>query len=316
MAVKLLLPDSIDLDLDLPDGVVGVGYAIEHPIPARHTDAEALVVWGNPADQLRDAAARLKQLRWVQTLAAGPDAVIEAGFAPEVIITAGSGLHDLTVTEHTLALTLAAARRLNLLIRAQVKHQWVDELGGRQPIYEADSFRTLRGAQVVIWGFGGIAATLAPHLAALGAQVTGVARSAGERHGFPVVAVADLPTLLAQADVLIMILPATPETEHALNAAVLAHLRPHAWLVNVGRGATVDEAAVLDAIREGRLGGAALDVFETEPLPPDSGLWDEPNVIITPHAAGGRPIGAAELIADNLAALLAGRPLRHVVRKD
>lgn len=314
--MKLLLPDSIELDMDLPNGVLGVGYSIEQPIPPRHTDAEALVVWGNPPDQLRDAAARLTRLRWVQTLAAGSDAIIKAGFAPEAIITSGGGLHNLTVAEHTLALTLAAARRLNLLVRAQIKHRWVDELGGRQPIHEPDSFRTLRGARVIIWGFGSIAATLAPHLAALGAQLTGVARSAGERHGFPVVAATDLPALLPEADVLIMILPATPDTEHALNAATLAHLRPHAWVVNVGRGSTVDEAALLDAIRGGRLGGAALDVFETEPLPPGSGLWAEPNVIITPHAAGGRPIGAAELIADNLAALLAGRPLRHVVGTD
>jgi phosphoglycerate dehydrogenase-like enzyme len=314
VTMKLLLPDSIDLDLDLPDGVQVIRYAIERPIPAGHTDAEVLVVWGNPAGQLRDAAARMTHLRWVQTLAAGPDAVLQAGFAPDVIVTAGGGLHDLTVTEHALALTLAAARRLNLLVRAQVGHRWAGELGGLQPIREADSFRTLRDAHVVVWGFGGIAATLAPHLAALGAHVTGVARSAGERHGFPVVAAADLAGVLPRADVLIMILPATPDTGHALNAEVLALLPPHAWLVNVGRGSTVDESAVLAAIRAGRLGGAALDVFETEPLPPDSGLWDEPNVIITPHAAGGRPIGAPALIADNLAALRAGRPLRHVVR--
>ena len=167
---------------------------------------------------------------------------------------------------------------------------------------------------MVVWGFGGIAATLAPHLAALGAHVTGVARSAGERHGFPVVAVDELPRLLPGTDVLLMILPATPDTERALNAELLALLPAHAWLVNVGRGATVDEGALLDALRSGRLGGAALDVFATEPLPPDSPLWDEPNVIVTPHAAGGRPLGAAELITANLAALRDGRPLRNVVR--
>ena len=311
--MKVLLPDSIDLDLDVPDGVEPVVYEIDRPIPPAHTDAQVLIVWGNPPDQLRDAAARLGQLRWVQTLAAGPDAVLEAGFAPDVIVTAGRTLHDVTVTEHALALVLAAARRLNLLVRAQVGHRWADEWGGRQPVVQTDSFRTLRGARVVIWGFGGIGTTLAPHLRALGAHVTGVARSTGERHGFPVVDTAGMRDLLPGTDVLVMILPATPETAHALDAALLALLPRHAWLVNVGRGSTVDEAAVLDAVRSGRLGGAALDVFETEPLPPESGLWDEPNVIVTPHAAGGRPIGAAELIAENLAALRAGRPLRHVV---
>jgi phosphoglycerate dehydrogenase-like enzyme len=311
--VKLLLPDSVELDLDVPDDVATVVYAIDEPVPEEHTDAEVFVVWGNPPDQLRDAATRLTKLRWVQTLAAGPDAVLDAGFAPGVVVTAGRTLHDATVTEHTLALVLAAARRLNLLVRAQVGRRWAGEWGGRQPVVETDSFRTLRDANVVIWGFGGIAMTLAPHLAALGAHVTGVARSAGERHGFPVVATEQLPDLLPRTDVLVMILPSTPDTTHALGAKLLALLPSHAWLVNVGRGSTVDEAAVLDAVRSGRIGGAALDVFETEPLPVSSPLWDEPNVIVTPHAAGGRPIGAAALVGANLAALRAGEPLRYVV---
>jgi phosphoglycerate dehydrogenase-like enzyme len=311
--MKLLLPDSVDLDLDLPDDVTAVRYAIDRPVPDQHVDAEVIVVWGNPLDQLRDAARRLANLRWVQTLAAGPDVVLAAGFASGVVITAGRTLHDTTVAEHALALVLAAARRLNLLIRAQVGHRWAGELGGIQPVAPVNTFRTLRGARVALWGFGGIAATLAPLLTALGATVTGIARSAGNRHGFPVVAASDLADLFPRTDLLVMILPSTPETERALGAAQLALLPAHAWLVNVGRGSTVDEVALLDAVRSRRLAGAALDVFDIEPLPPDSDLWDEPNVIISPHAAGGRPIGAAELVTANLAALRAGVPLRHVV---
>ena len=124
---------------------------------------------------MRDAAHRLTRLRWVQTLAAGPDAVLAAGFADDIVITSGVGLHDLTVAEHTLALTLAAARRLDLLARAQVGNRWAVELGGRQPVRDEHHFRTLREAHVVIWGFGGIAATLAPHLAG--------ARRPGDRRG-------------------------------------------------------------------------------------------------------------------------------------
>ncbi|BFU44022.1 NAD(P)-dependent oxidoreductase [Krasilnikovia sp. MM14-A1004] len=312
--MKLLLPDSIDLDLRLPGDVRVVRYPTAQPVPEADVDAEALVVWGNEAAQVRDAARRLTRLRWVQTLAAGPDVVLEAGFAPDVVLTGGRGLHDRTVAEHTLALILAAARRVHLLARAQIGHRWADEWGGVQPVREADSFRTLRDARVVIWGFGGIAATLAPLLAALGAEVTGVARTAGRRHGFDVVAAADLPGLLPRADVLIMILPAAPDTARALDAGLLGLLPAHAWLVNVGRGSTVDADAVLAAIRAGRLGGAALDVFDAEPLPPESGLWDEPNVIISPHAAGGRPVGAAQRVADNLAALRAGDPMHDLVR--
>ncbi|MBB2944304.1 phosphoglycerate dehydrogenase-like enzyme [Actinoplanes lutulentus] len=310
--MKVLLPDSVELDLTLDDAVI---YEVGKPIPDQHLDAEVLVVWGNPSGMLADAARRLKSLRWVQTLAAGPDAVVQAGFAPDVAITCGIGLHDQTVTEHTLAMVLAAARRLHLLVRAQIGHRWAEELGGIQPVREPALFRTLRDANVVIWGFGGIAATLAPILTTLGAKVTGVARSAGERHGFPVVTAADLPDLLPATDLLISILPATPETVRVINADVLAHLQPHAWVVNVGRGSTLDEAALLNAVRSRRIAGAALDVFETEPLPIDAGFWDEPNIIITPHAAGGRPIGAESLITENLAAFTEGRPLRNPVAR-
>lgn len=313
MPFKILVPTSVPLALDLPDGVVAVAYAPDAPIPAEHTDADAFVAWGNPADLLADAARRLTRVRWVQTLAAGPDAVVDAGFASGVVITSGRSLHDGPVAEHTLALVLAAARRVHLLVRAQAAHRWAGELGGLQPTHPTDSFRTLAGARVLIWGFGSIAQTLAPHLRLLGAEVTGVAHTAGERAGFPVIAAADLDAALPLADLLITILPGTAANAHAVSGERLALLPSHAWVVNVGRGATLDERALIGALRAGHLGGAALDVFETEPLPADSPLWDEPNVIVSPHAAGGRPIGAAALVSENVASLLAGRPLRNVV---
>ncbi|HWS32095.1 MAG TPA: phosphoglycerate dehydrogenase [Actinoplanes sp.] len=313
--MKVLLPDTIDLDPQLPAGTVTAVYDVRAPIPAGHTDAEVLVVWGNTAANLADAARRLTALRWVQTLAAGPDAVLAAGFAGDVQVTAGLGLHDRTVTEHTLGLVLAAARRLNLLIRAQIGHRWAGELGGLQPVRPTGSFRTLNGANVLIWGFGGIAGRLSPLLTALGANVTGVARTAGTRHGFPVVTENGLPDLLPTTDLLINILPATPETTGIVGTAVLDRLPAHAWLVNVGRGSTVDETALLTAIRSGRLAGAALDVFATEPLPASSPLWDEPGVIITPHAAGGRPEGASGLLTANLSGYVTGAPLRNTVAR-
>jgi phosphoglycerate dehydrogenase-like enzyme len=313
--MKVLLPTSMPLAPQVPDDVELVYYAPHDPVPASAEDAEVLVVWGNTDAQLRDCARRLGSLRWVQTLAAGPDQVLAAGFPPHVVVTSGRSLHDQPVAEHTLALVLAAARRLHRLTRAQVGHRWAGELGGLQRIDEPDSFRTLRGARVLIWGFGSIAAALAPHLTALGAQVTGVARGGGERGGYPVIPVGDLPDRLPETDLLIMILPDVPSTHRALNAERLARLPRHAWLVNVGRGSTVDTGALLAALRAGRLGGAALDVFETEPLPADSPLWDEPDVIISPHAAGGRPVGADALIAENLRALRGDDPLRNVVER-
>jgi phosphoglycerate dehydrogenase-like enzyme len=110
-----------------------------------------------------------------------------------------------------------------------------------------------------------------------------------------------------------MILPSTPTTRGVLNADTLAALPRHAWVINVGRGDAVDEPALVAALEAGEIGGAALDVTVAEPLPADSPLWDAPNLILTPHAAGGRPLGGQDLLAENLGNLLAGRPLRHLV---
>ncbi|MCU1637904.1 MAG: phosphoglycerate dehydrogenase [Microbacteriaceae bacterium] len=311
--MKILLPTSIPLDLDVPDRVTIAYYAPSEPVPEEHEDAQALVAWGNPDELLADAAKRLRSLRWVQTLAAGPDAAMNAGFAPDVVITSGRSLHDLPVAEHALALVLAGARRLHTLVRAQLDHRWASEIGGMQPAHDPAVFTTLRGSRVLVWGFGSIARTVAPHLVALGATVTGVARSAREDSGFPVISVDQLEAELPGTDVLLMILPSSASTHRVLNAARLALLPKHAWIVNVGRGSTVDEDALLDALRGQRIGGAAVDVTSVEPLPADSPLWDQPNLIITPHAAGGRPIGAVRLIEENLTSLLNGAPLRNTV---
>lgn len=312
---KVLVPTNIALDLAPIDGARFVGYDPALPVPGEHLDAEVLVTWSNPAGHLRDAAGRMPRLGLVQSLAAGTDAIEAAGFPHSVVVASGVGLHDRPVAEHTLALVLAAARRLHTSVRAQLEHRWAGEIGGVQPEPSPGVFSTLRGAKVVILGFGGIARTLAPHLVALGATVVGVARSARETDGIRVVTTHDLAAELGDTDVLIDILPATAETLHAVDAPVLAHLPAHAWFINVGRGATVDEAALLDALQAGRLGGAALDVFTEEPLPAGSPLWDAPNIIITPHAAGGRPLGAAALIAENVRAHLDGAAVRNRVAR-
>ncbi|MFH5821252.1 NAD(P)-dependent oxidoreductase [Georgenia sp. AZ-5] len=313
--MKLLLPDSLPLAPTLPAGVTAVVYDAAAPVPEEHLDAEALVVWGSSRADLAAVAGRMPNLRWVQTLAAGPDAVLAAGFPGDVVVTSGSGLHDATVTEHALALTLALLRRLPQAAAAQAEHRWAPELGGVQPLRPRGAVTTLIGSRVLVWGFGNIGQTLAPLLRQLGAEVRGVARTAGRRAGFDVVAEADLDAELASTDVLVMILPATPETARALDATRLAALPAHAHVVNVGRGTTVDEDALAAALTAGEIAGAALDVTVVEPLPAASPLWDVPNLLITPHAAGGRPVGADALVAHNVAALLDGEPLRNVVAR-
>jgi phosphoglycerate dehydrogenase-like enzyme len=311
---KVLVPTSIDLTLAERDDAEFVAYDPAQPIPAEHEDAAALIVWGTPDPLLKDAAKRLTGLRWVQVLSAGTDALVAAGFGSDVILTSGRSLHDRPVAEHALALVLAAARRLHTLVRAQIGHRWADEIGGVQREPSPGLFSTLRNARVLIWGFGSIGTSLAPHLVALGAEVTGVATTAREKDGFRVIATEDLPDELPRTDVLVMILPSTEGTAKILDAEKLAQLPPHAWVINVGRGSTIDEDALLDALRTRRLAGAALDVTSIEPLPADSPLWDEANLILTPHAAGGRPLGAAGLLDENLDALLAGRELQNVVQ--
>jgi phosphoglycerate dehydrogenase-like enzyme len=311
--VKVLLPTSIELTPDPIEDVDYVPYDPALPIPSRHCAAEALVAWGNPDAQLRDAARVLTGLRWVQSLAAGYEAILAAGFSDRVTITSGRSLHDDTVAEHALALCLAATRSLPTLVRAQQRHHWAADLGGMQSEQADEPLRTLHGARITIWGYGGIGTRLAGLLDALGAQVTGVARSHGPRGGRPVVAVQHLPSVLPTTDILVMILPGGPANRGALTGNLLSLLPRRSWLVNVGRGETVDEAALVAALRDNAIAGAALDVFPIEPLPDTSPLWDLPNVIITPHAAGGRPRGASALISENLRALRRGAPLRNLV---
>ncbi len=311
--MKVLLPNSITLNPQLPDGAVAVTYDVDAPIPEEHLDAEVLVDWEVRRKILADAATRLPGLKLVQALSAGADGALKAPFDSSVAICSGVGLHDHTVTEHTMALTLALLRRLPACLKAQQRHEWAHELGGSQTLRTDVHITTLLDARVLIWGFGSIAQTLAPVLQSLGADVTGVARTAGERSGFTVITEEDLPRELPRTDLLIMILPGLPATVNALNAERLALLPESALVVNVGRGSTVDEDALLSALQDGAIAGAAVDVTAKEPLPEDSPLWDAPNLVITPHAAGGRPVGADELIAANVTALMTGGELRNVV---
>ncbi|MEO7588982.1 MAG: phosphoglycerate dehydrogenase [Arachnia sp.] len=307
--MKVLLPDTIDLDPHLPEGAVAVRYDTRSPIPGEHTDAEVLVDWGRGRKNLADDAARLPRLRLVQALSAGADNALASPFDASVAICSGVGLHDGPVTEHALALILTLIRRLPQCYEAQQRHEWADELGGMQTCRDAPHITSLLGAEVLVWGFGSIGQSIAPLLTALGAHVRGVARSAGTRAGVEVITEADLPDALPDTDLLLMILPGTPDTANALGADRLALLPERALVVNVGRGSTVDEDALLSALRSGSIAGAALDVTAKEPLPAASTLWEAPHLVLTPHAAGGRPVGAAERLVANVEALRSGGKL-------
>ncbi|KIW89099.1 uncharacterized protein Z519_10584 [Cladophialophora bantiana CBS 173.52] len=313
--MKLLYPTSLKLDVERLEGF-GVelhAYNVHKPIPEALIDAEILVTWANT--NLQDAAKRMHNLRWIQSLFAGPNDELAAGFPANVVMTAGTNLHNETVAEHALALLLSAARRLYEMRDYQNQGKWPGHLGGFLPDRPKGSFTSLKGANILIWGMGNIGRTLAPHLTALGANIQGVGLYEEIIDGIQVQTNAALPNLLPQTDALIMILPGSKATWQALNAERLAMLPRHAWVINVGRGVCVDEDALVHALKNGIIGGAALDVFYEEPLPKASPLWKAPNLIISPHAAGGRPRYSEALIAENLRRFLAGQPLKHDVRE-
>ncbi|KAM6524617.1 hypothetical protein FALCPG4_010226 [Fusarium falciforme] len=198
-AMKLLYPTSLKLDVSSIEGfsVELKPYDVKKTIPEDLIDAEVLVTWTNSAENLKDAAARMKNLRWIQSLAAGPNDVLSAGFdTSKITVTTGSGLHDRTVAEHALGLLLNAARRFYEMRDYQLQGKWPGHLGGPQPDRPAGAFTTLRDARVLIWGFGNIAKTLTPHLLGLGAEVRGIARRRGVRDGIEVYGEDSLAELL------------------------------------------------------------------------------------------------------------------------
>lgn len=301
---KILFP-ICSLPVPAVDGAEVVSFDPTTPIQPEDVDAEVLVTWEMTAEQVRGAIAQLPHLRLVQLLSAGMDQVPEMGIPDGVCVEGGSGLHNETVAEHALALVLAGIRGVNDLVRAQIGHRWAPEWGGTGQLADPAKLITLHDANVLILGYGNIGRELGRYLQVLGAKVTGVGRTARTEGSVSVVTFDDLPQVLPESDVLISVLPGSPETTDIVDRQVFASLPDHAWFVNVGRGATVNEDDLFAALRDGEIAGAAIDVTKEEPLLPSSPLWDLPNLIISPHSAGGRPRGYAELIERNLAKLRA-----------
>ncbi len=276
-------------------------------------DAEAFVGWHFP----RAAFGAARRLRWIQTALAGVEDVlfpelVESG----VILTNGTGLHSTSIPEHTLALVFALARNLHQAARLQAEHRW----GRFEVIMHAGGIREISGSRLAILGAGPIGAALARRAQALGMSVRVLRRRPGVavEGAEAVVGPGALHELLGWADFVVLALPLTPETTGLIDASAIEAMRSSAILINIARGEIVDDAALVDALRRGRIAGAGLDAFREEPLPPESPYWELGNVIITPHVSGyavdyfPRLI---ELFRDNLRRWTGGRPLRNVVDK-
>ena len=302
-ALRRTFPEHTFVRADSDDAVLEVIGDIE-------------VVFGSRMTREQFAAAR--RLRWVHSPAAGVGSMLfpEMVRSP-VMMTNSRGNSSVTIAEHVIAVTLALLRDLPLAWRRQSERVWA------QNEFDAGaSIRTLRGARVLVVGLGSIGGETARLASAFGAAVTGIRRTADAPRPpgvDEVSAPAQLHARLPSADVVVLAAPQTAETVHLMGERELALMKPGAILVNVSRGKLVDEAALVRALTQGRLRGAALDVFEHEPLDPGSPLWHRPDVLITPHVSGFHADywpQATQLFVDNLRRFVAGQPLANVVDKQ
>lgn len=270
-----------------------------------------LGVPGETPDGLRDLVAGAPRLRWVQGTSAGFGQLVRsAGLTPtdleRVAFTSSVGVHAAQLAEWAVLGLLAFTKDLPRLQRDRAERRW-----DHYPV------RELAGQHVVVVGLGHIGRRVAQYARALGMEVTGVRRRPGAA-GDPVRVVTPdrLPEIVPTADAVVLALPATEGTDGLFSAELVRSLPAHAVLVNVGRGGTVDEAALVDALAAGRLAGAALDVTSAEPPAPDSPLWTLDNVLLSPHTAAlstRENARIVELFCDNLERFRAGRPLENRV---
>jgi phosphoglycerate dehydrogenase-like enzyme len=279
------------------------------------TIAAAEVMYGVPGDSpegLACAVRRAERLRWVQATSAGAGQQVGgAGLTAEelerVVVTTASGVHPRPLAEFAMLALLAFTKDLPRLQADQRARRW-----SQQPLHE------LAGRSLLIVGLGQIGEEVARLGDAFGMRVTGINRSGtcGSPHVHQMHRSTELRACLPEADAIVIVLPLTPDTAGLIDAAAVASLKPGAILVNVGRGGVIDEPALVEALRSGRLAGAALDVFATEPLPAESPLWEMPNVLITPHTVAlswQENERIASLFCENLGRYLRGEELRNRV---
>jgi phosphoglycerate dehydrogenase-like enzyme len=300
-------PDGLGAVRELADVIV----ADDVPSLSRALErAEVLFAWDFRSRLLAEAWPPAPSVRWIHAGSVGVDALLEDPVVEgDIVVTNTRGVFERPIAEYVLALILMFAKDLHGTLALQRDRRWVH----RQT-------ETLQGRRVVVLGAGGVARELAPLLRAAGMDVDVVGRTA--RSDDPVLgrvrATTDAEGVLTGADFVVAALPLTSETHGYLDADRIGLLPPGARIVNVGRGAVIDEPALLAALREGRIAGTALDVFAEEPLPPTHPFWTMDQVIVSPHMSGDR-IGweraVVDRFLDNLRRWQAGQELLDVVDK-
>jgi len=293
----------------LPDAIQVI--PIDQPaegVPLAPT-ADVLCCWGAGEFIAAPVEAAASRLQWIQALSAGVESVLHLPRVQSgaVLLANARGTNAPPIAEHVLACVLALARSLPQAIRAQAQGRWERSLRGQ---------REVGGATLGLLGLGAIAHEVAWRAHGLGLRVIGTRRRPAEPLPPHVDALTDLDGVLRNADFVVVCLPLTAETRGLLSTANLAKMKAGACLINVSRGAIVDDAALVAALQAGRLAGAALDVFTSEPLPESSPLWQAPGVLITPHVAGASPHTMGRtmaLFADNLLRFSRGEALQNVI---
>jgi phosphoglycerate dehydrogenase-like enzyme len=313
--MKIIVPSFIlpALEEETCALVKGCDFVVIDPDEGPQGDpegAEVLMLPMGLSDEEMERLLGLPSLRWIHSVTAGVDhALVEALCEQDAVFTNASGVFDLPIGETVLTYIMMIAKRMPEFMAQQREHTW-DTL----------RLREIAGLTVGVVGLGSIGQEVARLCQAVGMRVTATRRhpERGAPHVDRLVATDDLEELLAEADFVVLSLPLTEETKGMFDAERLAQMKPDAWLINVGRGAVVNQEALVTALREGQIAGAALDVFVKEPLPYDSPLWEMEAVIITPHNSWSSPRirqRQAELFLENLRRYLRDEPLRNVVDK-
>ena len=276
--------------------------------------ARATILFDFDQTHLEDLPEVAPRVRWIQATSAGIGQFVRrhrySERMPGAVFTTASGVHARPLAEFVLLCMLGHVRGLLPTVHAQRERHW-----------ERFAGTDLEGRTVLVVGYGKIGETVGRMATAFGMEVLGVRRhpegiDAAAVHAHELHPPAALPQLLPRADFLVLAAPHTDETERMVGAPELAALPPGAAVINIGRGALLDEDALLDAVASGHLGGAYLDVFETEPLPSASPLWGLPNVLVSPHSGSTSDRENAritDLFCENLARWRAGRPLLNVL---
>src|SRR5688500_12903499 len=264
----------------LPEARTGATYRFAddaQSLAAELPDTDAIFLWANRTELLQAVWSTAGRLRWIHAAGVGVDwALFPELIESDIVLTNCRGVFDETMPEYALALLLALAKDLPATIDDQRQRHW-----RHRPL------AALRGRRATVVGAGSIGRATTRLLRAIGMEVTVVARTAREDPQLGQIrASSDLVDVAADTDALVLVTPLTDDSRGLVDRSVLAAMPQGAWLVNIGRGAVVDEADLIESLRSGHLGGAALDVFATEPLPEDHPLWAMPNVIVSPHIGG------------------------------